>query len=132
MRKERYTRISRGYEAPADLVRRQFLASKGKPQLKTRADAGAGQGIYALPSFRDRIKPKAHGEAAHKAPTTAKNMAFYRQIRSKCVSAFVFFGVCQQHHFEDLKTDIKATKCRFDTFTADRSNSAKASNIAPL
>ena len=72
-----------GNETTSDMVRGQFLASKGKPQLKMSADMGLGQGIYALPSFRDRIEPEANGEAAHKAVFVTRNTAIYRQIRSQ-------------------------------------------------
>ena len=86
MREKWYARIPCSHETSANLVRRQFLASKGKPQLKTRADAGIGQGIYALPSFRDRIKSKAHGEAAHRTLSIAKIWLFAgRYAQNACL-----------------------------------------------
>ena len=86
MREKWYAGIPCSHETSADLVRGQFLASKGKPQLKTRADAGLGQGIYALPSFRDRIKPKAHGEATHRTLSIAKIWLFAgRYVQNACL-----------------------------------------------
>ena len=86
MQRKWYAGILCGNEAATDLVRGQFLASKGKPQLKTRADAGLGQGIYALPSFRDRIKSKAHGEATHRTLSIAKIWLFAgRYAQNACL-----------------------------------------------
>ena len=67
-----------------------------------------------MPSFRDRIKSKAYGETAHKAATITKNTTFYRQIRSKCVSAFDFYAFVNSTtpstrplgEYRGFKTDI--------------------------